>query len=1186
MESVVSRCVWLVTILALLHGQAQGQLTPTAPGCSGISRGTHFIVGFTDNFQDTDLSSRELFILVVAFNNQQTTSVTISSKHQVGGKPFTETFDVDQSGFKQVRVPVELTMADTDRSFKTIDISATNEVSAYGLMYQDFTTDAFLGIPTNNLGMQYVVITPTRSRSGHFAIIGTDTDSTNVQVTMQGTATFEGRSYSRGDILSFTLSYQEAVQIQSADDLTGSIIQADKPIAVFSGSECESNPSSYCDTLTEQLVPVKSWGQEHIYTASRSTDRNQYYIVSYFPGTNVSIPYLETLTLNAGDSWEGILAGSGEVTSTNPILMMQQLATINGVTVDPSLIQVPAVEQFGSRFGFTTPPYSGGNAEGFFNFITIVVKRDARQTVYLNNAPIIVTDGILSVDEHDVPESEYISITIQVPRGEGVYYIDSQSSPVSVIVYGYEADETYGYAAGLSLNSNKQHLSLTPYFLRELGGERFSITVPCVQNSNDVTNDRKCKFSTGVGDVVVDGVQTGSYTLECNTPAFYKNGLTAVFVSLDGGSTFPYSGVIYVPSEEDLPPLVTVKQMTQEASSRVIDLNSADPILISWDRTLVGDDVSKVTVMVQVSSYNTDGFPALKDGVAVKSNVINNGTLYIPGLDLKTVINPTSDEPSLVAFYVTQYKQRRRRDNVYALRIYSGLMHVIKSVANIPCSVFSRQLDDVASGLDPCPCTSSQANVNSLNFVEANFFNSFFHPGAKNCFRSTTSSSTGSGQQCCYGNNGDILVGSPGGGTADRFAPGDHFWLHQWYDVLPWLGCCKLSDNCKAYYDKRPSDDCSDYVPPRPAGGTGDPHITSLDGKRFTFNGAGEFLMASSILHNLTFQARMEIYRDTKASVYTAVVIQTNDSAKVQVQRSNMNQTMILVDGETILQESSPIPVQYHKGLRISFNRDFSEIKIALKSGVALIVYVKPEVMSFIAQLDTKFKSQVNGLLGNMNEDPDDDLQYLNGSSLNTNASLYEIHELGLEWLVAEEDSIFTYISPYDYTTYLFPEFSPNLVTPDPNLISQEIKDLCGESFTCIFDAMTTGSLSFANETLLVTGTLETIQLMSSIKIVSCEFPEVVENGKINRSVYLENSTLRVTCDEGFYQQGSASPWCQGDGQWSSDLPVCVAEPIKVAIVLLIALASCTATVMAVLLIWAILHVKNTCKPTQVACER
>ncbi len=145
--------------------------------------------------------------------------------------------------------------------------------------------------------------------------------------------------------------------------------------------------------------------------------------------------------------------------------------------------------------------------------------------------------------------------------------------------------------------------------------------------------------------------------------------------------------------------------------------------------------------------------------------------------------------------------------------------------------------------------------------------------------------------------------------------------------------------------------------------------------------------------------------------------------------------------------------------------------------------------------------------------------------------------------------------------------------------INQEIKDLCGESFECIFDALTTGSLSFANETLLVTSTLETIQ-KSSIKIVSCGFPGKVENGKVLGSVYFENSTLEVTCDEGFNQQGSVSLQCQGDGQWSSDLPLCVEEsnPNNIVLFLLIALAVFTT---AVLLIGILCIVMTKTKPAK-----
>jgi hypothetical protein len=72
------------------------------------------------------------------------------------------------------------------------------------------------------------------------------------------------------------------------------------------------------------------------------------------------------------------------------------------------------------------------------------------------------------------------------------------------------------------------------------------------------------------------------------------------------------------------------------------------------------------------------------------------------------------------------------------------------------------------------------------------------------------------GQQCCY--NGDsLVVGPPGGGTLDVVAPGGFLSTpkHFLTDVVPWFMCCKYSDNCGKYYQRRPSDDGKRYVPPQ-----------------------------------------------------------------------------------------------------------------------------------------------------------------------------------------------------------------------------------------------------------------------------------------------------------------------------------------------------------------------------------
>ncbi|XP_038056068.1 sushi domain-containing protein 2-like, partial [Patiria miniata] len=214
-------------------------------------------------------------------------------------------------------------------------------------------------------------------------------------------------------------------------------------------------------------------------------------------------------------------------------------------------------------------------------------------------------------------------------------------------------------------------------------------------------------------------------------------------------------------------------------------------------------------------------------------------------------------------------------------------------------------------------------------------------------------------------------------------------------------------------------------------------------------------------------------------------------------------------------------------------------INMAFSAGIAVTVNIDTDVMSFIAELGAKFQGQVQGLLGNLNGNPDDDLQFPNGTILEPGSSLRELHDFGLEWLVAQEDTIFTYISPFDYSTYHFPEFSPTFEVPDLDEVSQEIKDLCGDSIECVFDAVITGSLSFANETLVQESTIDEVQ-KGLVKIVSCGYPGDVENGSVSGSIYLVNATVDVACDDGFTLTGSSRLTCLEDGQWSSGLPVCV----------------------------------------------
>ena len=79
-------------------------------------------------------------------------------------------------------------------------------------------------------------------------------------------------------------------------------------------------------------------------------------------------------------------------------------------------------------------------------------------------------------------------------------------------------------------------------------------------------------------------------------------------------------------------------------------------------------------------------------------------------------------------------------------------------------------------------------------------------------------SNLGTGQQCCYNAEGNLMVGRPNGGSLDRVhvEAGVPVLSRLLHDLVPYWDCCLLSKNCRKYFEKRPSDDGSRYVPVRP----------------------------------------------------------------------------------------------------------------------------------------------------------------------------------------------------------------------------------------------------------------------------------------------------------------------------------------------------------------------------------
>ena len=61
------------------------------------------------------------------------------------------------------------------------------------------------------------------------------------------------------------------------------------------------------------------------------------------------------------------------------------------------------------------------------------------------------------------------------------------------------------------------------------------------------------------------------------------------------------------------------------------------------------------------------------------------------------------------------------------------------------------------------------------------------------------------------------------------------------------------------------------------AWGWGDPHITTIDGRRYTFNGLGEYVLLRENANNFEFQGRTQLAPNSAATtVFSAFALREN----------------------------------------------------------------------------------------------------------------------------------------------------------------------------------------------------------------------------------------------------------------------------------------------------------------------
>ena len=177
----------------------------------------------------------------------------------------------------------------------------------------------------------------------------------------------------------------------------------------------------------------------------------------------------------------------------------------------------------------------------------------------------------------------------------------------------------------------------------------------------------------------------------------------------------------------------------------------------------------------------------------------------------------------------------------------------------------------------------------------------------------------------------------------------------------------------------------------------GDPHLVTLDGLRYTFNGRGEYTLIQTTDNVFTLQGRMTTASGVNettvdATVFSAIAAKDNNSDTVQFEVDENKTLIATVSGELVIfdiaeQDFEKVTVQ-HLGS--------DTIEALFASGA----YVKAKAENgFISSLQVilpeSFSGQVQGLLGTFNGDTSDDLfPQFGDKPLLPDSSVEDIHNL------------------------------------------------------------------------------------------------------------------------------------------------------------------------------------------------
>ncbi len=469
-----------------------GAKATTNVGCS------YFVVdlGNYDSVVENNVKDQPVLVAIANASKSIEAHVTLTA---MGDNVFAEgqavTVNVPPNQLRTVALPTGFAQLDSSInrwSWKVVSDQPVTLHQFNPLNGQEVhSSDASLLFPNDALGSEYVVMSwrsfftdalgfdavtsyPKYGFPNYVTVVAASTGKTKVSITASADVRPTGPNTPKkaavaaikkgetkeyeldhGDVLTYTIH----PKLEDNLDLTGTVIKADKGIAVFMSHNCAFVPSvevKYCDHLEHALTPVTTWSSVYVADLFHKRSAAAYDVFRIMAAqaqtvihTEPPVPGVDGKILGKYEWVEYQATASHLVKSTAPIQMGHYLIGSNypgndpicqnGVTGigDPSFTIGVGESQWLKEYIVLTPT---GYKESWFNLI-----RHKGEVITIDGTSV---EGYVEKPIETLGSSDVEVLRLKVEAGVHRLVADK---PFGVTAYAYDCDVSYAYPGGLLL---------------------------------------------------------------------------------------------------------------------------------------------------------------------------------------------------------------------------------------------------------------------------------------------------------------------------------------------------------------------------------------------------------------------------------------------------------------------------------------------------------------------------------------------------------------------------------------------------------------------------------------------------------------------------------------------------------------------------------------------------------------